>query len=66
MLAAAYDGHESSLQPPFEYILYRWRKEMSVSWQDAEATPVDVVVRDMEFINLERKIEKEKLDRANA
>lgn len=66
MLSAAYDGHESSQQPPFDYVLYRWRKEMNVSWQDAVSTPIEVVVRDLEFINLERKIEKAKLDNAKS
>lgn len=64
MLSAAYDGNESFQQPPFDYVMYRWRKEMGVTWQDASVTPIEVVIRDLEFINIERITEKAKLDNA--
>lgn len=60
MLAAGYDGEESKQQATFNYLSYRWRREMSASYQQFRATPLSVIRRDMEYINLERKIEKAK------
>ncbi|EON33741.1 hypothetical protein GTC6_05222 [Gordonia terrae C-6] len=60
MLSAAYDGHESQHAPTLAYMSYRWRKEMHATPEDFRKTPIDVVRRDLEYIAIERTIERSK------
>lgn len=60
MLSAAYDGKDSQQTPTLDYLLYRWRREMRVSYQEMASTPFDVLMRDMEYISIERTIERSK------
>lgn len=60
MLSAAYDGRDSSQTSTFAYMSYRWRKEMHATPEDFRKTPIDVILRDLEYISIERTIERSK------
>lgn len=60
MLTAAYDGRESRYAPSLDYAIYRWRKEMGVGYHEAMQTPLDIIYTDLEYIGLERSIERAK------
>lgn len=60
MLSAAFDGKDSQHTPSLDYLLYRWRREMNVSYQDMMQTPIDIVLKDIEYISIERVVERSK------
>lgn len=55
-LFASYRGEDSSEQMPIEYAIHVWRRKMHVSWQEAMATPIAVITRDLEYISIENTI----------
>lgn len=44
---------------PLQYLLFRWRREMNVSWEDMRSTPWIAIQRDLEYMDLEGEHLKE-------
>lgn len=55
-LSAAHDGKESNQALSIHYLMYKWRRIMHVSPREAAVTPIDVILRDLEYIGIERTI----------
>lgn len=60
-LSSEADGQIPSVSPPLEFIFFRYRKEMGLSWNEFLETPLSVVMQDLEFFSLEGKIYNAKL-----
>jgi hypothetical protein len=64
--AAAASQPAPDVPVPQEYLFYRWRKEMGVSWLEMTATPYREIMRDLEFMELEGEYLKPKEAKPNA
>ena len=38
---------------PNKYLLYHWRRIMNTNWEEAMATPIHVILQDIEMAQLE-------------
>lgn len=66
MLSAAYDGETVDMQPTFNYIRYRWQKEMKADYASFRSTPLDIIMSDLEYISLERQVRSSKAKQTHA
>lgn len=55
-LTAIKANQKPPVDPPLSYVFYVYRKEFHLSWQEFCNTPLTVVLRDIEFNNLEAVI----------
>ncbi len=55
-LVAKAKNENSSVVPPVSYTLYEYRKQFGLSWPEFCATPLEVVLRDIEFMRLEKQV----------
>lgn len=57
---AAHDGHDSSEGITLDYLSFRWRREMGYTHQTFRETDLRVVKRDLEYLSIERTVERAK------
>jgi len=55
-LSAMRDGRSADEDPPVSYLLYVYRRKFGLSWQELLATPIAVIVQDIEYMNLENQL----------
>jgi hypothetical protein len=50
-------AQSNQLDLPEDYIFYQWRKLMGVSYNEMLETPIEVVMRDLSFRDVEVRVE---------
>lgn len=50
----------------FNYQLYIWRMKMKVDYQAMLETPMEVIMRDLQYMNIEGEVRQLKEKQANA
>jgi hypothetical protein len=57
------EGNDSPIEDediPISYTLYRWRKAMGVDYISMLDTPIQTILEDLEYIDIENQINKPK------
>jgi hypothetical protein len=65
-LTAKADGKDAPYPVPEAYSLYLYRKEMNISYAEMMATPLEVINRDIEFMDIEGQVRAMKESKAHA
>lgn len=63
MMSAAYDGLKTNHQPTLRYLMHQWRREMNVGYSELEKTPIDIILSDLEYINIERAYSRSRVNK---
>lgn len=54
------DNSDNIPPAPLRYQIFKWRREMSMSWQDAMQTPVHVFMQDLHIMSMEAQYLRKK------
>ncbi len=59
-----YITSQGDTEPPWDYVLMKYRQKFNLTWQEAMETPLSIMQKDMEMSSIENQMLQSKEDMA--